>query len=442
MERRLMTGNHGYSTPSMGSKDWHIPLNDNFRKIDADIEVRDIEANLGEYQPNLNAKFLATDTGQVYIGDGQQWNRLGTIADGHTRFRLGSPSNLQKVLDNAASNSGPLDHGAVEAVGCIPGEKYTEPITVPEGVHLYTNGTVFDIDRDVDVWTLDSGSAVFGTATINVDSVSNYTSSAILVDANQASTQPIAMGAGQESTANMWGMFRVVGDQPGTGMDPHKGAAFELRGGPTTNDQAKFITHCAFGRIMVRGFNNALLCDAQGFLNDNFFHGFEMMNCNYGFHHINTSGYENREAKVFIYGGHIQLDDFQHGFWNELPEKSIRYYGHVEDPQRCHDNIIKGGYMKIFPTARWNYSTRTKHGANKADWGTGTTVSGVGFLEGDGESPSVVTNGKEYWGGEYVAFKDTGDGSGDGLYMKGPWQGTNQWIRVSDETVAPAGGNG
>lgn len=434
-----MTDNHGYSTPGYGSTDWHVPLNDNFNKIDTDIEVRDIESNLDEYRPNTGGKFLATDTGNVYLGDGQRWQHLGSITNGQERFRWGTPSNLQDALDAAGRDSGSLDHGVVQAVACAPGAKYTKPIKVPQGVHLYPNGAVWDIDRDVDAWTLDSGSAVFGTATINVDSVGNYTSSAVLVDANQATTTPIAMAAGQESTVNMWGMFRIIGSQPGTGMDPTKGAAIELRGAP---EQGGFITHCSFGSIMARGFNNALLCDAQGFLNDNRFFGFEMVNCNYGFHHVNTSSAQNREAKVWISGGHIQLDDFQHGFWNELSEKSIRYYGHVEDPQRCQDSIVKGRLMKIFPTARWNFSTPTKTGADKAEWDLGTTVNGVGFVEGNGESPSVVTNGAEYYGGEFVAFKDTGDGSGDGLYMKGPWQGTKSWIKVSGQTVAPQGGNG
>lgn len=440
-----------YNRPAEGTTDWHIPLNENFQQLETDVEIRDIAANLGTYAPAENAKFLATDTGAVYLGDGTQWHRLGEIVpeesgsgggSGGWPVRTAGPGSLQDTLDAAGDAAGSLDSGAREAVATIPGKTYTDPIFVPEGVDLFTLGATFDINRDVDVLTLDSGSNVFGTATINVDSVSAYTSSAILVDCHQSSSHPIAMGAGQETTANMWGMFRCIGDQPGTGMDSHTGAAFELRGAPTRNGQAHFITHCAFGRIMARGFNNALLCDAQGFLNDNYFHGFEMVNCNYGFHHINTSTAKNREAKVFVTSGHMQLDDFQHGFWNELPEKSIRYYGHVEDPQRCQDNIVKGPMMKLFPSARWNFSQTTQTGADKADWGVGTTVNGVGFLEGGGDSPSAVTNGSEYYGGEFVAFKDTGDGSGDGLYMKGPWQGTNAWVQVSDQTVAPAGGNG
>lgn len=74
-----MTENHNYETPSKGSTDWHIPLNDNFRAIDADVEIRDVDANRGGYTPLAGAKFLATDTGDVYLGDGSGWNAIGTI---------------------------------------------------------------------------------------------------------------------------------------------------------------------------------------------------------------------------------------------------------------------------------------------------------------------------------------------------------------------------
>jgi hypothetical protein len=433
-----MTENHGYETPSEGSADWHVPLNDNFERIDTDVEIRDTEANLDQYQPNSNAKFLATDTGSVYIGDGQQWQRLGSVTTGQRRLRWGEPGNLQATLDNAGDDSGLPDDGPMEAVACVPGARYTNPIKVPQGVHLISNGATFDIDSDVDVWTLDSGASVSGSATINVDSVSSYTSSAVLVDANQATSTPIALDAGQANTTNMMGEFRIIGDQPGAGMDPTDGAAFELRGAP---EPGGYITHCYFGDLQIRGFNNAILCDAQGFLNDNRF-TVDAANCNYFFHHCNTSTAQDREAKIWVTNSHIQGDAFQHAFWNELHMKSIRFYGHVEDPQRFQNSIIRGPMMKIFPTARWNFSTQTKHGVEKADWGIGTTVNGIGFLEGDGEDPSVVTNGAEYYGGEFVAFNDPGDGSGDGLYMKGPWQGTNAWIKVSGETVAPSGGNG
>lgn len=68
-----MTENHQYNTPSEGATDWHEPLNENFEALDADIEIRDTAANLGEYEPEPGAKFLELDTGIVYLGDGDSW---------------------------------------------------------------------------------------------------------------------------------------------------------------------------------------------------------------------------------------------------------------------------------------------------------------------------------------------------------------------------------
>lgn len=76
-----MTQNHNYETPEQGTLDWHVPLNDNFAALDTDIEIRDADANRGDYEPKQNAKYLATDTGDVYLGDGSAWQPLGSLTD-------------------------------------------------------------------------------------------------------------------------------------------------------------------------------------------------------------------------------------------------------------------------------------------------------------------------------------------------------------------------
>lgn len=74
------TPNHGYNIPKKGTRNWHEPLNENFEQHDTDIEIRDQVNALNEYSPKDNAKFLATDTGDVFIGDGEQWNLLNRSA--------------------------------------------------------------------------------------------------------------------------------------------------------------------------------------------------------------------------------------------------------------------------------------------------------------------------------------------------------------------------
>ena len=76
--------NHDYNRPSAGTTDWHRPLNDNFAALDTDVEIRDAEDARGDYDPKDGSKFLATDTGAVYLGDGDQWNYLGDIVPEQT----------------------------------------------------------------------------------------------------------------------------------------------------------------------------------------------------------------------------------------------------------------------------------------------------------------------------------------------------------------------
>ncbi|MFB6077867.1 MAG: hypothetical protein ABEJ80_02670 [Halarchaeum sp.] len=75
-----MTDNHDLNTPAKGTLDWNVPLNENFERLDAAVEIRDVRANRSNYVPKDGAKFLATDTGRVYLGDGTSWSEIGSIA--------------------------------------------------------------------------------------------------------------------------------------------------------------------------------------------------------------------------------------------------------------------------------------------------------------------------------------------------------------------------
>jgi len=70
------TQNHQYNTPKQGTLDWDILLNENFNRLDQDVEIRDTRSSLSDYEPKADAKFLSTDTGEVFIGDGSKWSRL------------------------------------------------------------------------------------------------------------------------------------------------------------------------------------------------------------------------------------------------------------------------------------------------------------------------------------------------------------------------------
>lgn len=66
-----------YTTPDEGTLDWHVPLNENFEQLGRDVERRDEEANIDQYDPVAGAKFFATDSGAIYSGDGSDWTLVG-----------------------------------------------------------------------------------------------------------------------------------------------------------------------------------------------------------------------------------------------------------------------------------------------------------------------------------------------------------------------------
>ncbi|PSQ05588.1 hypothetical protein BRC97_09030 [Halobacteriales archaeon QS_6_71_20] len=73
------TANHGYVIPEESAKDWHVPVNENFRSIDADVPIVDQDGVKGEYTPTERALYVALDTGAVYVGDGSQWDQIGSL---------------------------------------------------------------------------------------------------------------------------------------------------------------------------------------------------------------------------------------------------------------------------------------------------------------------------------------------------------------------------
>lgn len=74
-----MTDFHDLNEPGRGQSDWDQPINQNTRDIDRLLEVRDIEENRDDYEPKDGAKFVATDTNNVYTGDGDAWVPLATL---------------------------------------------------------------------------------------------------------------------------------------------------------------------------------------------------------------------------------------------------------------------------------------------------------------------------------------------------------------------------
>jgi hypothetical protein len=77
------TPNHDYNVPDAGTLDWHELLNANFEAFDNDIEIRDTgDPGTNGYTPADGAKYLDTDTGAVYLGDGSSWTEAFSFGGG------------------------------------------------------------------------------------------------------------------------------------------------------------------------------------------------------------------------------------------------------------------------------------------------------------------------------------------------------------------------
>lgn len=72
--------NHGFDLNyQQGEDGWDY--NDEFESLESKVEVRDTNDSRSTYTAHENAKFIATDTGDVYLGDGAAWNHVGSIGD-------------------------------------------------------------------------------------------------------------------------------------------------------------------------------------------------------------------------------------------------------------------------------------------------------------------------------------------------------------------------
>lgn len=59
--------------------DWQFTGTDPLEVYDTDVEHRDTASNRDRYAPKPGWKFVATDTGKVYLGDGSSWNHMGHV---------------------------------------------------------------------------------------------------------------------------------------------------------------------------------------------------------------------------------------------------------------------------------------------------------------------------------------------------------------------------
>jgi len=190
------TPNHEYNVPAQGDQDWHQPLNENFEAFEVDIELRDQESNLGNYQPTAGAKFLATDTGVVYRGDGNSW----APAFVHPEY---DDSNNEAVFGQTVVAPG-VDTG--ELTGSITGGT---PLTNIAGNNL-------SIDGNGQLNASTGGGGGGGNWTVNNNLLEPSDSNVVGIDVDEVNAATLAAGSGPlQLTVNGASAFQLEAESNG-----------------------------------------------------------------------------------------------------------------------------------------------------------------------------------------------------------------------------------
>jgi len=213
----MTTENHELNTPDEGTLNWDEPLNENFRLLDTGIEVRDTEANIDQYAPKDGAKYLATDTGRRYLGDGDQWNE--------------APVHLPDLLDAPTYSDRPTE----TTTGELWYQTDIDALVVQTqagSVNLMTGETISTTSGDDGSGTDDSGSTDDSNSTTHslkiapADGADWNTYSAV-IDGEVVGTQNL--DSGDLITENSDGTVMIEGGVKG-GKDPE---TFEFNGSLT-----------------------------------------------------------------------------------------------------------------------------------------------------------------------------------------------------------------
>ena len=136
------TQNHGWTVPTTGDDEYEITFDELFTDFDIAVEVRDEEQFLDSYNPDLNAKFYATDTGVVYIGDGSQWNKLAISPHSGTHESGGSDEiDVTGLSGTLQDPQEPIAESVEDIVGALVSGGTNVSVSYDDGANVLTIDT-------------------------------------------------------------------------------------------------------------------------------------------------------------------------------------------------------------------------------------------------------------------------------------------------------------
>jgi len=108
------TDQHSWYYPADGDRDYEDTFETFFEQLDNDVEIRDTDTNKNNYDPKVGAKYVATDTEDVYIGDGNSWKHLVSTGKNPT-FESVSTDALVTEWDRVIDSADDIEDLASEA---------------------------------------------------------------------------------------------------------------------------------------------------------------------------------------------------------------------------------------------------------------------------------------------------------------------------------------
>ena len=179
------TDNHELQLFSDSEEPWEH--RSDFEHLDTAVEIRDIDSERSNYDPKDGALFLATDTGEVYLGDGSSWSQIGSVQGG------GDALSVQGI-DNTHDHVGPMHQGG-----------YHE-----DGDEMWGVAFAANADMPVESTVVDFNATDSTTGEVDISLYESQTTNA--GDANQP--QPVVPDGMTESEALVGSVTTTLDDGP------------------------------------------------------------------------------------------------------------------------------------------------------------------------------------------------------------------------------------
>lgn len=157
------TDNHGFSVNYEDGEDWDY--NPEFTDLEQKVIVRDTDANRSNYTPHSEAFFYATDTEVWHIGDGSQWNEIGSLA-GDEGFASDPHGNEAHDPDFATQTW--VEDSATAADAAKFNDLSFDTVTGNARHHKLTSGSSTEYFKVCDLKDKSAGSAGSGGVEINI----------------------------------------------------------------------------------------------------------------------------------------------------------------------------------------------------------------------------------------------------------------------------------